>query len=102
MLGATNQLQSPPGTIRGDFCIQMAGLGHDRLCHGSDCVEDAQREINHWFQPHEVAPLKKLPNQFPKSGLKMAPKCSNAMGNIFGQQEVATEISDVNGKHSDL
>uniref|UniRef100_A0A915CM15 Nucleoside diphosphate kinase n=1 Tax=Ditylenchus dipsaci TaxID=166011 RepID=A0A915CM15_9BILA len=50
MLGATNPLQSPAGSIRGDFCIQTGR----NICHGSDSVESANREISHWFQPNEV------------------------------------------------
>ncbi|KAF8497066.1 nucleoside diphosphate kinase [Russula emetica] len=41
MLGATNPLVSAPGTIRGDF-----GLAVGRnICHGSDSVENAEKEI---------------------------------------------------------
>ncbi|TPX47465.1 nucleoside-diphosphate kinase [Synchytrium endobioticum] len=45
MLGATNPLASAPGTIRGDFCIDVG----KNLCHGSDSVESAEREIKLWF-----------------------------------------------------
>ncbi|RIA99108.1 nucleoside diphosphate kinase B-like protein [Glomus cerebriforme] len=45
ILGETNPLNSNPGTIRGDFCIE-AGRN---LCHGSDSVESAEREIALWF-----------------------------------------------------
>ncbi|EYC38064.1 hypothetical protein Y032_0745g2003 [Ancylostoma ceylanicum] len=50
MLGATNPLASAPGTIRGDFCIQTGR----NICHGSDSVDSAQREIAHWFKPEEI------------------------------------------------
>lgn len=45
MLGETNPLASLPGTIRGDFCIDVG----KNLCHGSDSVESAEREIKLWF-----------------------------------------------------
>ena len=45
MLGATNPLNSLPGTIRGDYCIQTGR----NICHGSDAVESAQHEIKLWF-----------------------------------------------------
>jgi nucleoside-diphosphate kinase len=45
MLGATNPLDSTPGTIRGDFCIDVGR----NVCHGSDSVESAEREIALWF-----------------------------------------------------
>ncbi|KAG1198212.1 hypothetical protein G6F70_006001 [Rhizopus microsporus] len=45
MLGETNPLASAPGTIRGDFCIEVGR----NICHGSDSVESAEREISLWF-----------------------------------------------------
>ncbi|KAK9896732.1 putative nucleoside-diphosphate kinase [Cystobasidium minutum MCA 4210] len=45
MLGATNPLASAPGTIRGDYCIDVGR----NVCHGSDAVESAQKEIALWF-----------------------------------------------------
>ena len=45
MLGATNPLDSQPGTIRGDYCIDVGR----NICHGSDSVESAEREIALWF-----------------------------------------------------
>jgi nucleoside-diphosphate kinase len=50
MLGATNPLESNPGTIRGDYCLQVGR----NICHGSDSVENAEREIGLWFEPDEV------------------------------------------------
>lgn len=50
MLGETNPLNSAPGTIRGDFCLEVGR----NICHGSDSVENAQREIGLWFEPSEV------------------------------------------------
>jgi len=50
MLGATNPLDSAPGTIRGDFCIQTGR----NICHGSDSVESAEREIGLWFTKEEI------------------------------------------------
>lgn len=45
MLGETNPLESLPGTIRGDLCIEI-----DRnLCHASDSLESAKKEIILWF-----------------------------------------------------
>lgn len=51
MLGETNPLNSASGTIRGDFGID---LGRN-ICHGSDSVEAAQREIGLWFPEGVVA-----------------------------------------------
>ena len=41
LLGATNPADSAPGTIRGDFCINVGR----NICHGSDSAEGAQAEI---------------------------------------------------------
>jgi nucleoside-diphosphate kinase len=51
MIGATNPLNSEPGTIRGDFGIDIGR----NIIHGSDAVETAQREISLWFQDNELA-----------------------------------------------
>ncbi|KAI1314626.1 Nucleoside diphosphate kinase A [Mortierella claussenii] len=45
LLGETNPLASLPGTIRGDFCVDVGR----NLCHGSDSVENAEKEIALWF-----------------------------------------------------
>ena len=50
MLGATKPFDSEPGTIRGDFCIDVGR----NICHGSDSVESAEKEIALWFGPGEV------------------------------------------------
>lgn len=46
MLGETDPANSLPGTIRGDFCIQIGR----NIIHGSDSVESAKKEINLWFK----------------------------------------------------
>ncbi|KAF9289420.1 nucleoside diphosphate kinase [Mortierella antarctica] len=55
LLGETNPLASLPGTIRGDFCIDVGR----NLCHGSDSVENAEKEIALWF-PHGLVPHKRV------------------------------------------
>lgn len=50
LIGATNPISSPPGTIRGDFGITIGR----NLIHGSDAVETAQREIALWFHEAEL------------------------------------------------
>jgi nucleoside-diphosphate kinase len=58
ILGATNPLQSTPGTIRGDYAIDVGR----NVCHGSDSVENAKKEIALWFKKEEVVEYK--PAQF--------------------------------------
>ena len=50
MLGETNPRDSAPGTIRGDFCIDIGR----NIIHGSDSVESAGKEIGLWFAPSEL------------------------------------------------
>jgi nucleoside-diphosphate kinase len=50
MVGATKPLESAPGTIRGDFGIDVGR----NIIHASDAVESAKREIALWFKPEEV------------------------------------------------
>jgi len=50
MLGETDPLKSNPGSIRGDFCVE---LGRN-IIHGSDGPESAKHEISFWFKPEEL------------------------------------------------
>jgi nucleoside-diphosphate kinase len=50
VVGATNGLQAAPGTIRGDFGLDQ----QYNLVHASDGPETAQKEIELFFQPHEI------------------------------------------------
>lgn len=50
IIGATNPLTSEPGTIRGDFGINIGR----NLIHGSDAPETAQGEIALWFKDEEL------------------------------------------------
>lgn len=54
ILGATNPLASAPGTIRGDYAIDVGR----NVCHGSDSVENAKKEIALWFKSDEVQSYK--------------------------------------------
>lgn len=50
MLGATRPDDSAPGTIRGDFCIDVGR----NIIHGSDSVDSANKEIDLWFGKQNV------------------------------------------------
>jgi nucleoside-diphosphate kinase len=45
LMGPTNPRQAPPGTIRGDYAIEVT----ENLVHGSDSPESAAREIDLFF-----------------------------------------------------
>jgi len=50
MVGATNARKAAPGTIRGDLSMS----GSLNIIHASDSVENAEIEINRFFNPSEV------------------------------------------------
>jgi nucleoside-diphosphate kinase len=50
LIGKTDPVESPPGTIRGDFAISK----QNNLIHGSDSAENAKNEIALWFRPEEL------------------------------------------------
>ena len=45
VIGATDPLQASPGSIRGDFAIEVG----QNMVHGSDSSESAQREVSLFF-----------------------------------------------------
>lgn len=45
LLGATKPSESAPGTIRGDFAMDIGR----NIIHGSDSAESAKKEIELWF-----------------------------------------------------
>ena len=50
MMGETKPMESNPGTIRGDYCIDIGR----NIIHGSDSVDSANKEINLWFKAEEL------------------------------------------------
>jgi nucleoside-diphosphate kinase len=45
VIGATNPVEATPGSIRGDFALEVTF----NLVHGSDSENTAEREIGLWF-----------------------------------------------------
>jgi len=50
VMGATDPLKADPGTIRGDLALDMG----QNLVHGSDSVENAEKEISIFFTDREI------------------------------------------------
>lgn len=50
LMGATNPKEAAPGTIRADFADSIDA----NAVHGSDSLENAQREVAFFFEPHEL------------------------------------------------
>lgn len=50
IIGATKPNEADPGTIRGDFGIDIGR----NLIHGSDAEDTAKKEIDLWFKPEEL------------------------------------------------
>jgi len=49
-MGATNAAEAIPGTIRGDYALEIGF----NIIHGSDGPETAVQEINLFFKPEEL------------------------------------------------
>ncbi|WP_082233991.1 nucleoside-diphosphate kinase [Halobacillus massiliensis] len=50
MMGATNPKESAPGTVRGDYGVNVG----KNVIHGSDSSESAEREIGLFFNKQEL------------------------------------------------
>jgi nucleoside-diphosphate kinase len=50
IIGATNPLNAEPGTLRGDFGVDVGR----NIIHGSDAPETAEQEIKLWFKDNEL------------------------------------------------
>jgi nucleoside-diphosphate kinase len=50
LIGATNPLESEPGTIRGDYAVEVGR----NVIHGSDSPESGQRELGLWFDSTDL------------------------------------------------
>jgi nucleoside-diphosphate kinase len=51
-MGATNPADAASGTIRGDLAVEIGR----NLIHGSDSLENAEKEIALFFRPDEIVP----------------------------------------------
>lgn len=60
MMGTTNPVNAAPGTIRGDFGINLSM----NIIHGSDSVENAKREIALFFDEEEIFTYEKDINKW--------------------------------------
>jgi nucleoside-diphosphate kinase len=49
-MGATNPSKAQPGTIRGDFALDIS----NNLVHGSDSPESAEKELTLFFKDEEI------------------------------------------------
>jgi nucleoside-diphosphate kinase len=50
-IGATKPHESAPGSIRGDFALEIGR----NLVHGSDSVENGEKEVALWFAANELS-----------------------------------------------
>lgn len=54
LLGPTDSMVAPAGTIRGDFGFKDADAKMRNVCHASDSVEAAQTELKRFFKEGEI------------------------------------------------
>jgi len=57
MMGATNPKDSAPGTIRGDYAVDMGR----NIVHGSDSPASAERELKIFFKDGELVSWNRCP-----------------------------------------
>ena len=57
MVGATKPSEAAPGSIRGDFCVDVGR----NLIHASDSDESAAKEVQMWFPEHEIVQWRPAP-----------------------------------------
>jgi len=55
LVGATNPANAAPGTIRGDFALQVT----PNAIHAADSPENAKREMSIFFSPDEITEYSK-------------------------------------------
>lgn len=60
MMGKTNPKEADPGTIRGDYGVQVSM----NIIHGSDSEESAKREIGLFFNDEELVTYEKTVNKW--------------------------------------
>ncbi|MCF6134336.1 nucleoside-diphosphate kinase [Thermoactinomyces vulgaris] len=60
MMGKTNPSEALPGTIRGDYGVNVAM----NIVHGSDSPESAEREIALWFDVEDFNHYEKTINRW--------------------------------------
>ncbi len=56
LVGLTNPVDASPGTIRGDFGMEVGR----NIIHASDSQESAEREISLFFKPDEILEYKRI------------------------------------------
>ncbi len=56
LVGATNPAEAAPGTIRGDFGLDVGR----NIVHASDSPSSAEREISLFFKPEEIVEYEKV------------------------------------------
>jgi len=56
LVGATNPVEALPGTIRGDFGMDIGR----NVIHASDSLESAEREISLFFKPEEIVEYRRI------------------------------------------
>ena len=55
LVGATNPVNAAPGSVRGDFALQVT----PNAIHGADSAENAKREMSIFFSPSEITSYSK-------------------------------------------
>merc|ERR1712107_787849 len=88
MLGATNPKDSDPGTIRGDFCIDVGR----NIIHGSDSVEAANKEISLWFTQQEIASWRSVMTEWVYEEEELEGQEGTQQCQVVGSESLSAQI----------
>jgi nucleoside-diphosphate kinase len=56
LVGATNPMEASPGSIRGDYALEIGR----NIVHAGDSVENARMEYSIYFEDSELSEYKKI------------------------------------------
>ncbi len=80
MVGDTEPEKAAPGTIRGDYAhmgfeySNKVGIGVPNIIHASGNIEEAEKEIAHWFSEAELFEYDSVHDVYTQTKSKPAPK----------------------------
>lgn len=80
MVGDTEPQKALPGTIRGDYAhmgfdyANKEGIGVPNVIHASGNVEEAEKEISHWFSDSELFDYNTVHEEYTQAKRRKAQK----------------------------
>lgn len=97
LLGSTNPIEASPGTIRGDFCVDVGR----NVAHGSDSVEAARREMSIWFDDEQDL-INWTPQQVNQVTENPAPKQAESDCRLYDPIDGLCLVRDSGNEEADM